>query len=156
VTNNTGKIEQVANDGDFDFSILGVGTYDVFVLNYRTTNEETTSLAYLAQLMGGTTNGTGGNIMEIVADDMDASSYGLSIGSTTIPNPTSFGMYAIDYDMGAEAAGFVDIPNTTVLPTKYEIPAGIVSGIYSGTFKYSDANDCEGEDDFVITINNGK
>jgi len=210
LTNNTGRIEQVANDGDFNFSILGVGTYDVFVLNYKATNEETTLSAYLAQLIGGTTSGIGGNIMEIVADDRDASSYGLSIGSMVIPNPTSFGdycldldeldddgvdansdkvqvtinalplatvndasvcagvtsttltlnstvgtptMYTIDYDASAEAVGFVDIVETTVLPTTYKIPTGLTSGTYTGTFKYRDANGCDGEDDFSITIN---
>ncbi len=209
LTNNMGVIQQVASNGNFDFSILGAGTYDVFVLNYRINNAESTISSYLAQLAGSTASGTGGNIIEIIADDMDDSSYGLSIGSMKVLNPVSFGtycldldelddgvdteadkvqviinappvvtvndvslcqgatsptialnstsgnptLYAIDYNNVAEEAGFMDVAITTELPTIYEIPAGVMSGTYSGAFKYSDTNSCGGVDNFTITIN---
>ena len=209
LTNSAGLILQATNDGNFDFSILSVGTYDVFVLNYRTSNTQTSVLVYLAQLPNGKADGTGGNITEIVKDDMDNSSYGLSTGSTAIPNPSSFGtycldldqldndgldadadkvqitinalpeatvnnaevckgvtsvaltlsttggtptMYSIGYDGTSEGEGFVDVATTSILPTKYIIPNGVISGTYTGIFTYIDAQGCMGTDAFTVTV----
>ncbi|MEZ4912704.1 MAG: hypothetical protein R2798_01445 [Chitinophagales bacterium] len=68
LTNTAGEILQIVPGGDFDFSTLAVGTYDVYVLNYATANTPNTVAAYLAALAAPA------NISEIVSDDDDTSS----------------------------------------------------------------------------------
>ncbi len=78
-----------------------------------------------------------------------ASTPTLTLTATT-GSPTT---YTIDYDMAANTAGLVDVTSATSLTgATYSIPANLASGTYNGIITFSDANGCNGTDDFSITI----
>jgi gliding motility-associated-like protein len=63
--------------------------------------------------------------------------------------------YSIDFDSAAEAAGFIDVPNTTVLPASpinLYIPAAAQPGVYSGLLRVIiSSTGCESEP-YPITV----
>ncbi|SNR15013.1 Ig-like domain-containing protein [Tenacibaculum jejuense] len=62
--------------------------------------------------------------------------------------------YTIDYDVAAEAAGFVDVSSATSLTgATYVIPGGASVNTYNGVITYIDSNGCSGTDTFTVTIN---
>ena len=140
LTNNSGTILQVTNNGDFDFTALGVGIYDIFVLNYSTSNTPNSLIAYLSQLNSGSPDGTGGSILEIVKDDKDNSSYGLSTGSMRIVNPSSFGNYCLDLDEldnnGMDATAIKVQVRITPLPVATINDVAICSGITKAALNF--------------------
>ncbi|OWY19726.1 hypothetical protein C7N43_26110, partial [Sphingobacteriales bacterium UPWRP_1] len=140
----TGEILQFNADGNFTTAGLTPGTYDVFILSYyELGNDENDIDVYLTLLDSG--NPSGGDIAAIVSNDDDSSSYGLSQGSTPIPNPPLVGRYCLDLDQldndgldgVSEKVQIVvnDVPvcsingSTTVCPSSignvYAAPAGM-------------------------------
>ncbi len=92
----TGEILQSNANGNFVTAGLNPGTYDVFTLSYLESGNTPNDIdTYLTNLDAAQ---SGGDIAAIVANDDDNTSYGLSQGGTSIPNPSALGAFCLDLD----------------------------------------------------------
>ncbi|MBK8443503.1 MAG: lamin tail domain-containing protein [Sphingobacteriales bacterium] len=124
LADSLGEILQYNLSGDFDYSLLPAGTYDIFGLSYNIVlNTPASVLSYLSSI-DGAADPADNDIQEIVDADNDNSSDDVSNGTVAIsPTPATVGLLCLDLDEANTTAVKVQV---IILPLPIANPVTLV------------------------------